>query len=91
MQKRMLQVVVMVALLGLMVSSGWAFTCPALVEQCRQAVNSMSMKPGADQTKAAQMKQGCEDALQLHQTGQHAEAVAKAKETIQMAGGSVNQ
>lgn len=88
MQSLMIRMALGVCLLGLIVSSAGAFTCPALVEQCREAASKMDMDPSADKAAVARVKQGCEEALQLHESGQHAESVAKAKEAIQMAEGT---
>lgn len=86
MNKRMLGTLATGLLLGLGASSVSAFQCPALVQQCQTLVGKMEKRAGADMAKVAQAKQGCEEALRLHERGDHKGSVIKAGEAISLAG-----
>ncbi|MCZ6874232.1 MAG: hypothetical protein O7G88_12015 [bacterium] len=75
-------------MLGLSAASALAYHCPLLVKECNALASKMEKKPNADKKLVAEAKQGCADALQLHSTGKHADAVIKAGEAISMAGKS---
>ncbi len=75
-------------MLGLSAASVMAFHCPKLVNECNALVAKMEKKPNTDKKLVAEAKQGCADALQLHNTGKHGAAVVKAGEAISMAGKS---
>lgn len=89
MPKLIIGAVVGVFVLGLQASSALAYHCPRLVEECNALVTKLEKNPQADTAQVAEAKQGCEDALQLHSDGQHADAVIKAGDAISMAGKAV--
>jgi hypothetical protein len=64
----------------------YAFHCPILVKECLATVESIAKRPGSDQKMLAEAKQGCDDALKLHQAGNHKASVEKVGEAITMAG-----
>lgn len=76
-------------MLGFQAATVFAYHCPLLVKECNALVDKLEKNPSADQEQVAAAKQGCADALQLHNDGQHADAVIKAGEAITMAGKSV--
>ena len=75
---------------GVLIASGataaLAFDCPNLVAECQAVVAKAEKRTGTDMAKLAQAKQGCEDALTLHEQGKHRDAVIKAGESIALAG-----
>ncbi len=75
-------------MLGLSAASALAYHCPLLVKECNALASKMEKKPNTDKKQVAGAKQGCADALQLHNTGKHANAVIKAGKAMAMAGKS---
>lgn len=73
-------------ILGLSAAPVQAFHCPKLVNECRALVAKMEKRAGIDKMKVAKAKQGCEDALKLHEAGKHKASVIKAGEAISLAG-----
>jgi hypothetical protein len=86
MKKYMLPVLVS----GLVFVSGTtavlAFHCPKLVAECQAVVAKAETRAGTDMSKLAEAKQGCADALTLHEQGKHRDAIIKAGESIALAG-----
>ncbi len=72
--------------LGAFGAPAHAWDCPALVKECQALVAKTEKREGVDAGKLAQAKQGCADALKLHEGGKHKAAVIKAGEAISMAG-----
>lgn len=62
------------------IPAGWAFTCPALYEQCRQAIKQSK----ADDTVKQQVRQMCEEGNSLHKSGKHKESVDKLSEALKL-------
>ena len=79
-------VLVSAFVLGLSATTAHAFHCPKLVSECQALVGKMEKRADADQAKVAEAKQGCDEALQLHEQGDHKSSVIKAGESISLAG-----
>jgi hypothetical protein len=77
-----------VCILGLNAPVVLAYHCPNLVKECEALVAKMEKRKGSDQTKVAEAKAGCEEALKLHQAGKHKESIIEAGEAITAAGES---
>ena len=73
-------------LVGLMLTTGLAYDCPALVQECNTLVSRLEKRDNADQAKVAQAKAMCAEAQKLHEGSQHADSVIKAGEAIALAG-----
>ncbi len=86
MKKYVLSVLASGLVLGLGTTSVMAYHCPKLVAECQALVGKMEKRAGSDMAKVAQAKQGCEDALKLHEQGDHKGSVIKAGESISLAG-----
>jgi hypothetical protein len=82
--------VISVLVSGLVFAAGTtsvlAYHCPKLVAECRAVVGKVEKRAGSDMGKVAEAKQGCEDALKLHEQGDHKASVIKAGEAISLAG-----
>lgn len=70
---------------GLVIGLG-AFGAPAHAWDCPALVAKTEKREGVDAGKVAQAKQGCADALKLHEGGKHKASVIKAGKAISMAG-----
>ncbi|MCZ7626506.1 MAG: hypothetical protein C3F12_01645 [Candidatus Methylomirabilota bacterium] len=68
--------------LSLGTPTAWAFTCPVLYEQCRQAIKQSK----ADDTVKQQVSQMCEEGIKLHNDGKHKESVDKLNEALRRLG-----
>ncbi len=89
MKKGILGVLAAVLIVGSTTPAALAYHCPLLVKECKALVAKLEKKPQSDKKLVAQAKQGCEEALQLHETGNHADAVIAAGEAIALAGKSM--
>lgn len=56
------------------------------MEECRATAAKAEKRAGTDMAKVAEAKQGCEDALKMHEQDQHKASVIKAGEAISLAG-----
>jgi hypothetical protein len=86
MKRHTLPVLVSGLVLGLGTASALAYHCPKLVAECQAVVAKVEKRAGTDMSKVAEAKQGCEDALKLHEQGKHKDSVIKAGESISLAG-----
>ena len=76
----------LLAAAGLAAAPAQAFHCPLLVKECRALVAKMEKREGADQGKVAEARAGCEEALKLHEAGNHKGAIVRAGQAITTAG-----
>jgi hypothetical protein len=76
-------------MLGVNVAPVQAFHCPLLAKECQALVAKMEKRGDTDKAKVAKAKQGCDDALRLHEGGKHKASVIKAGEAISLAGKAV--
>ncbi len=72
-------------LLVLTAPSVYAFDCPNLVNRCNALVGKMEKRAGTDKMKLTKAKQGCAEALSLHQAGKHQASVTAAGHAISQA------
>lgn len=71
-------------ILALITSPALGFQCPGLIKQANDAMARMK----AGDTKLKQAQDLVADAQRLHNAGQHAESVKKAKEALALLGGT---
>ena len=71
---------------GWYVTSALAIHCPALVKECEVVVAKVENRPSADKAMVAAAKQGCAEAMKLHEAGSHADSLIKVGEAIAQAG-----
>lgn len=69
----------------------FAYHCPILVTQCRALVEELEQRADTNEKKLAKAKQGCEEALRLHEAGKHAASIAKAGQAITMTGKAIKE
>ena len=86
MKKQLLSALTAGLVLALGTTAALAFHCPKLVAECQAVVAKAQARTGTDMAKLAEAKQGCEDALKLHEQGKHRDSVIKAGESIALAG-----
>lgn len=86
MKKHLLPILVSGLVFGLSATPALAFHCPKLVAECQAVAAKAEKRAGSDMSKVAEAKQGCDDALKLHEQGKHKESVIKAGESISLAG-----
>ncbi|MFQ5937057.1 MAG: hypothetical protein ACE5LB_11695 [Acidiferrobacterales bacterium] len=72
--------------LGVNVTPVQAYHCPLLAKECQALVAKMEKRGNADKAKVAKAKQGCDEALRLHEAGKHKDSVIKAGQAISLAG-----
>jgi hypothetical protein len=71
---------------GWQVPSALAIHCPALVKECEALVAKLENRPSADKAQLAAAKQGCAEAMKLHDAGNHTDSLIKVGEGITQAG-----
>jgi len=74
--------VIAIVALALLAGPALANQCPLLIKQLNDAVSKMK----ADDSKVAQAKPLIAEAQKLHDSGQHAQSVAKADEAAKVLG-----
>jgi len=82
----LLSAVAVAVVLGLSAPVAFAFHCPNLVKECRAVVAKMEQRADADKAMVAEAKKGCEEALKLHEAGNHKGAQTKVGEAIALTG-----
>lgn len=70
------------ALVGLTASPVLAYHCPALIKECQTTADVVSKRPDTDKAAVEKARQGCDEAMKLHQEGKHKESMIKAGDTI---------
>ena len=86
MKKLVVGAVAGMLIIGLHIPAALAFHCPALVKECEALVAKVENRPSADKAQAAAAKQGCAEAMKLHEAGNHTDSIIKAGEAIAQAG-----
>jgi hypothetical protein len=71
---------------GWSLSSALAIHCPVLVKECEVVVAKVENRPSADKAMVAAARQGCAEAMKLHEAGSHADSLIKVGEAISQAG-----
>lgn len=84
--KTVLSAVAVAVVLGLSASVALAYHCPLLVKECRAVVAKMEQRADTDKAIVAEAKKGCEEALKLHEAGNHKGGQTKAGEAIALTG-----
>lgn len=87
--KRLWSAVSVAVVLGLSPTVVLAYHCPLLVKECEALVAKMEKRTDTDKAVVEEAKKGCQEALKLHEAGNHKDAVIKAGEAISMAGKAV--
>lgn len=86
MRKHVLSALVSALVFGVSATSALAYHCPKLVAECQAVVAKVEKRDGSDMAMVAEAKQGCQQALTLHEQGDHKGSVIKAGEAIALAG-----
>jgi hypothetical protein len=75
-------IVITGALLILSAGPAFAYHCPALVKECQSTADIVVKREGSDTAAVQKARQGCDEALKLHQEGKHKESMVKVGEAI---------
>ena len=70
------------ALVALAAGPVLAYHCPALVKECQTTADIVAKRPGTDKAAVDKAREGCDEAMKLHQDGKHKESMIKAGDTI---------
>lgn len=71
-----------VVLVTAMAGQALAYHCPALVKECETTADIVAGREGSDKAAVTKARQGCAEAMKLHQEGKHKEAQIRAGEAI---------
>lgn len=70
------------SLAALAASPALAFYCPSLVKDCQATADAVAKRDGSDKEAVTKARQGCEEAMKLHQEGKHKDSMIRAGEAI---------
>jgi hypothetical protein len=76
-------IVVMTAVFSVSLAApALAYRCPVLVKECRATADIVAAREGTDKAAVEEARKRCDEALRLHETGQHKESQIEAGEAI---------